>query len=96
MPNTAVKNEITDHCKYIATSEFNTLTAEIFAGRLAQANLSSKSDIANFVKITDFDDKLKKINKDVISNKPKHVLFENELNKISEKVKAISSKGFDQ
>ena len=30
---------------------------------LAQANLASKNDIANFVKKTDFDDKLKNLNK---------------------------------
>ena len=35
---------------------------ENFATRLAQENLASKNDIANFVKKTDFDDKLKKIN----------------------------------
>ena len=31
-----------------------------FTARLKQANLASKSDIANFVKDTDFDNKLKK------------------------------------
>ena len=56
--------------------------AEIFALRLKQANLASKSDIANFVNKTDFDDKLQ----DVKSNK-------NELNKLSKKLKAISAKG---
>ena len=30
---------------------------------LAQANLARKNDIANFVKKTDFDDKLKNLNK---------------------------------
>ena len=30
---------------------------------LAQANLASKNDIASFVKKTDFDDKLKNLNK---------------------------------
>ena len=56
--------------------------AEIFALKLKQANLASKSDIANFVNKTDFDDKLQ----DVKSNK-------NELNKLSKKLKAISAKG---
>ena len=56
--------------------------AEIFALRLKRANLASKSDIVNFVNKTDFDNKLK----DVTSNK-------NELNEISKKVKAISTKG---
>ena len=44
---TAVENKIPDHSKYIITSEFNKLTAENFDARLAQANLASKSDIAN-------------------------------------------------
>ena len=52
-----------DHDKYITTPEFNKLTAENFAARLAQANLAYKNDIANFVKKTDFDDKLKNLNK---------------------------------
>ena len=56
--------------------------SENFAARLKQAYLASKSDIANFVNKTDFDNRLK----DVASNK-------NELNKLSKKVKAISTKG---
>ena len=63
-------------------SEFTKFTAETFDLRLKRANLASKSDIANFVKKTDFDNK----RKDVTSNK-------NELNELSKKVKAISSKG---
>ena len=47
---TAVENKIPDHNKYIATSEFNQLAAETFAARLAQANLASKNDVANFEK----------------------------------------------
>ena len=39
---------------------------------------------------TDLDDKLKNFNKNVTSNK--HVVVENELNELSEKVKAISAK----
>ena len=46
-----------DYSKYI-TTQFNRLTAEHFAARLAQANLANKNDIANFVKKTDFHDKL--------------------------------------
>ena len=75
-----------DHDKYINTQEFNKLTSENFAAGLAQANLASKSDIANFVKKADFDDKLKNLNKNVTSNKTKHVLVENELNELSKKV----------
>ena len=57
-----IEKKTSDHNydKYITTPEFNKLTAESFAARLAQANLASKSDITNFVKKTDFDDKLKK------------------------------------
>ena len=79
-----IEKKITDHNhdKYITTPEFNKLMSENFAARLKQAYLASKSDIANFVNKTDFDNKLK----DVASNK-------NELNKLSKKVKAISTKG---
>ena len=50
-----IEKKISDHGldKYIATPEFNNLTAENFAARLAQANLARKSDIANFVKKAD-------------------------------------------
>ena len=40
-----------------------------------------------------FDDKLKKLNKNVTSTNTKHVLVENELNEQSGKVNAISTKG---
>ena len=46
----AVENKITSHSKYITTPEINNLAAEKFTARLAQANLASKNDIANFVK----------------------------------------------
>ena len=45
------------------------------------------------MKKTDFDEELKILNKNVTSNKIKHVLVENELNELWEKVKAISKKG---
>ena len=44
-------------------------------------------------KKTDFDDKLKNLNKNVTSNKTKHVLIKKGLNELLEKVKAISTKG---
>ena len=72
----------TKHSKYITCPEFNKLTAESFAARLAQAKLASKNDIANFVKKTDFDNKLKNLNKKITSNKTKHVLVANELKKL--------------
>ena len=40
-------------------------TSENFAARLVQANLASKNDIAGFVKKTDFNWKLKNLNKNV-------------------------------
>ena len=36
---------------YITTQEFNKLTSEHFSAWLKQANLASKCDIANFIKI---------------------------------------------
>ena len=67
--------------KYITAPEFNKLTPKNLTARLKRANLASKNDIANYVNKTDFDNKLK----DVTSNK-------NELNELSKKVKAISTK----
>ena len=55
-----IKKESTDHdhsIKYITTPEFNNITLENFVARLKQANLASKSDVANFVNKTDFDNK---------------------------------------
>ena len=57
---------------YITIQEFNQLMSENFVARSAQASLASKSDISAFVKITDFDDKLKKLNEKVTTNKTKY------------------------
>ena len=57
-------------------------TTENFVARLTQANLATNSDTGNFVKKTDFDDKLKSLNKKVTSNKTKHLLVKNELKKL--------------
>ena len=80
-----LKKKNTDHVysnKYITTFEFNKLTSEKFASRVAQANLASKNDIATFVKKTDFGDKLKNLNKKITPNKTKHLLVENEFKKL--------------
>ena len=61
------------HDKYITTPEFNKLTAESLAARLAQANLVTE---------TDFDDKLINLNRKITSKKTKHLLVENQLKKI--------------
>ena len=66
----------------ILTKEFNKLAAQNFSARLAQAKLASKNDIANFVKKTGFDDKLKNLNKKITFNKTKHALVENEFKKL--------------
>ena len=82
-----------DHSEYITTPKFNKLAAEHFAPRLAQVNLASKGDIANFQKKRDLDDKLKNLDQNVASNKTKHVLVENELKKISKNLKQYQKKG---
>ena len=71
---TKVKNKLNhNHDKYIDTSEFNKLAADFFNARLAQANLITK---------TDFDAKLSSLNRKITQNKSKHLLVENELNKL--------------
>ena len=56
--------------KYVTTREFNNLTAQNFAARLAQANL---------VRNNDFNTRLVSLNKKINLNKLKHILVENEL-----------------
>ena len=41
-----------DHSKCITTQEFNKLTADNFAARLAKPKLATKVDITDFVKET--------------------------------------------
>ena len=69
-----IENKVDDHNhdKYITTSELNTLTAKVFNARLAQANLITKADLET---------ELKNTSGRVTSNKAKHLLVENELNK---------------
>ena len=59
-----------NHDKYITTPGFNTLAADVFNARLAQASLITKAD---------FDAKLSSLNKKITSNKTKHLLVESEL-----------------
>ena len=68
-------SELTDnnHDKYITIPEFNTLAASFFNTRLAQTNLITK---------TYFEAKLPNPNRNINSNKTKHLLVENELKKI--------------
>ena len=53
--------------------EFNKLTAENFVARLRQSHLATEADIDDFIENPDFDDKLKNLNKEVTSNKSKHL-----------------------
>ena len=62
-----------DHDKYITTPKFDKLASGVFNARLVQANL---------IKRTDFDAKLLSLNRNITSNKTKHLLDENELNKL--------------
>ena len=52
-----------DHAKFITSQEFNKLTTEKFNARLKQLNLAAKADFDDFVEKTDFDNKLKNLNK---------------------------------
>ena len=65
-----------------------------FAARLAQAKLAIKADIDGFVEKTDFEDKLKNVNKKVTSNKTEYVEAEKKLIDLRNKVAQISEKGY--
>ena len=60
-----------DHSKYITTPDFNSSAAKKVTATLNLANLATKDDIADFIKKTDFDNKLKNVNEIVILNKSK-------------------------
>ena len=53
--------------------DFNKLTAHVFNARLAQANLITKID---------FDSKLSNLSRKITSNKSRHLLIEDKLNKL--------------
>ena len=81
---TITQKKITDHNddKYITAPEFNKLTSENFDVRLKQADLASKSDVANFVNRRDLDNQVKNVTS-----------IKYELNELSKKVKTILTKG---
>ena len=72
---TEIENKVNNHNrdKYITTPEFDTLATDAFNGRLARAKLTTK---------TDFDAKLASLYWKITQNKTKHLLVENELNKL--------------
>ena len=69
---TNIENKLNNHNhdKYVAASEFNTLAANVYNARLAQANIITK---------TDFDSKLSSLNRKITANKTKHFLNDNDL-----------------
>ena len=77
-----IENKLTNHNhdKYIDTLEINKLTADAFNARIAQANLITK---------TEFDSRLSSLNRKITSNKTKHLLIENELNKLKHLIQII-------
>ena len=72
---TEIEKKLTDqnHDKYIATPVFNTLAADVFNARLAQANLITGID---------FNAKLLSLNRKITANKTKNLLVGNELRKL--------------
>ena len=67
-----VENKIPDNSKYITNQKFNNVTTENFI-RLKQADLVNK---------TDFDNKLRKFNRHIESNKTKHLEVQKKLNSL--------------
>ena len=67
---------------------------DILDRKMTKKKKFNESDI-DFIKKRDFDDKIKNINKKVTLNISKHVLVENELNELSEKVKLLLAKGYN-
>ena len=66
---TEIENKLNNHNhdKYVDTSVFNKLAADVFNAGLAQANLITK---------TDFDAKLSNLNRKIAQNKSKHLNIE--------------------
>ena len=72
---TVVENKIPDVSSFVKKADFNTKVIEIEAKIF---------DASNLVKKTDLDTKFKKISNRVTKNKSKHLLVENEINKLKE------------
>ena len=78
---TEIENKFNNHNhdKYITTPEF-----DVFNARLSRANVVTK---------TDFDVKLSSFKRKITENKTKHLLVQNELNKLKRLIRAILSAG---
>ena len=72
---TEIENKLNNHNhdKYIDTQKFNKLTADVFNARLALAKLITKAEFVS---------KLSSLNRKIVANKSKHLLVENQLNKL--------------
>ena len=70
-----IEKKLTNHDPdtYITIPKFNTLAASIFNGRLAQANLVTK---------TDFDNSVSSLDSEIAANKTKPDSTENEFKKL--------------
>ena len=77
-----IERKVSDHNhdKYITTPEFNEFTAKIFAAKLAQGNLVTK---------TDFDTKLINFSKKINSKKAKHLLLKMNWRSYTDLIQAI-------
>ena len=69
---TEIENKLANH-NHDRCIDTNKLTADVFNARIAQTNLITK---------TEFDSRLLSLNRKITSNKTKHLLVENELNKL--------------
>ena len=72
-----VDNKTLDHAKYITTQQFYKLTAENFAAKLKQADLVNKTDLNN--KLTSF-------NRQITTNKTKHLEVQKKIDRLITKI----------
>ena len=75
-----IPNKILDSDKNISTPKFNKSTRQNFAGRLKQVNWAKENHLADIVKKTDSDEKLRISNNKVTSDKAEHVEAKKKLN----------------
>ena len=63
--------------------------------KITEKKVVNETNIVDFIKKTNFDDKVNNISKKVTLNKSQYLLVENELNELSEKVKLLSIKSYN-
>ena len=90
-----IKKRVSTHDNHITTTEFNQFSGTLRDDRLKQGILVIKSDIADIITKTHFDEKPTNINKKVTLNKTKHFEAEKKLTHQSEIFSLISEKRFD-